>query len=82
MGFTYSKDRRVSFVQRGHNAQKSGLRPGDEIVTINDIPHDRLLEPEVMDSLRMLPENTPLQLKVKRGKEVLDIDYLTFTALR
>ena len=82
LGFTYSKSLRVSFVQRGHNAQKSGLRPGDEIVTINDIPRERLLEPEVMDSLRMLPENTPLQLKVKRGKEVLNIDYLTFTALR
>lgn len=82
LGFTYSKSLRVSFVLRGHNAQKSGLRPGDEIVTINDIPRERLLDSDVMDSLRMLPENTPLQLKVKRGKEVLDIDYLTFTALR
>ncbi len=82
LGFTYSKSLRVSFVQRGHNAQKSGLRPGDEIVTINDIPRERLLDSDVMDSLRMLPEDTPLQLKVKRGKEVLDIDYLTFSALR
>ena len=82
LGFTYSKSLRVSFVQRGHNAQKSGLRPGDEIVTINDIPRERLLDLDVMDSLRMLPEDTPLQLKVKRGKEVLDIDYLTFSALR
>ena len=82
LGFTYSKDRRVSFVQRGHNAHKSGLRPGDEIVTINSIPHDRLLDSKVMDSLRMLPDNTPLYLKIIRGEEVLDIDYLTFSVLR
>ena len=82
LGFTYSKDRRVSFVQRGHNAQKSGLRPRDEIVMINDIPHERLLDSEVMDSLRMLPDNTPLHLKIRRVEEVLDIDYLTFSALR
>ena len=81
LGFTYSKSLRVSFVQRGHNAHNAGLRPGDEIVTINDIPRERLLDLDVMDSLRMLPEDTPLQLKVKRGKEVLDIDYLTFYGL-
>ena len=81
-GFTYSKSLRVSFVQRGHNAHKSGLHPGDEIVTINDIPHDRLLDSDVMDSLRMLPDNTPLYLKIRRGEDVLDIDYLTFSALR
>ncbi|MBR1962614.1 MAG: PDZ domain-containing protein [Alistipes sp.] len=82
LGFTYSKSLRVSFVQRGHNAHKSGLRPGDEIVTINNIPHDRLLESNVMDSLRMLPENTPIHLKIRRGDKVLDINYLTFSALR
>ena len=82
LGFTYSKSLRVSFVARGHNAHMSGLRPGDEIVMINDIPRERLLDSDVMDSLRILPEDTPLQLKVKRGKEVLDIDYLTFSALR
>ena len=38
LGFTYSKSLRVSFVQRGHNAHKAGLHPGDEIVMINDIP--------------------------------------------
>ena len=82
LGFTYSKSLRVSFVQRGHNAHKSGLGPGDEIVTINSIPHDRLLDSKVMDSLRMLPDNTPLYLKIIRGEEVLDIDYLTFSVLR
>ena len=82
LGFTYSKSLRVSFVQRGHNAHKSGLRPGDEIVTINSIPHDRLLDSKVMDSLRMLEDNTLLHLKIIRGEEVLDIDYLTFSALR
>ena len=83
LGFTYSKSLRVSFIQRGHNAHKAGLRPGDKIVTINDIPHDRLLDSDVMDSsLRMLPDSTPLRLKIRRGKEVLDIDYLTFSALR
>lgn len=82
LGFTYSKNLRVSFVRQGHNAHKSGLRPGDEIATINSIPHERLLDSKVMDSLRMLPDNTPLSLKIRRGKEVLDIDYLTFSALR
>ena len=82
LGFTYSKSLRVSFVQRGHNAHKAGLRPGDKIVTINDIPHERLLDSKVMDSLRMLPDNTPLYLKIKRGEENLDINYLTFSALR
>lgn len=82
LGFTYSKSLRVSFVQRGHNAHKSGLRPGDKIVSINGIPHERLLDSEVTDSLRMLPDNTPLYLKIRRGEDVLDIDYLTFSALR
>ena len=82
LGFTYSKNLRVSFVQRGHNAHKSGLRPGDEIVIINDISHDRLLEPDVMDSLRMLPDNTPIHLKIRRGEEALDINYMAFSALR
>ena len=82
LGFTYSKSLRVSFVARGHNAHMSGLRPGDEIMMINDIPHERLLDSEVMDSLRMLPDNTPLHLKIRRVEEVLDIDYLTFSALR
>lgn len=82
LGFTYSKSLRVSFVQRGHNAQKSGLRPRDEIMMINDIPHKRLLDSDVMDLLRMLPDNTPLYLKIRRGEEVLDINYLTFSALR
>lgn len=75
LGFTYSKDRRVSFVQRGHNAHKSGLRPGDEIVMINDISHDRLLESDVMDSLRMLPDNTPLQILLKRNGKDISIEY-------
>lgn len=82
LGFTYSKSLRVSFVARGHNAHKSGLRPGDEIVMINNIPHNRLLESGVMDSLRMLPDNTPMYLKIRREGEVLDIGYLTFSALR
>ena len=82
LGFTYSKSLRVSFVARGHNAHMSGLRPGDKIVSINDIPRDRLLDSKVMDSLRMLPDNTTLYLKIKRGEENLDINYLTFSALR
>lgn len=82
LGFKYSKDLRVSFVARGHNAHMSGLRPGDKIVSINDIPRDRLLDSKVMDSLRMLPDNTTLYLKIKRGEENLDINYLTFSALR
>ena len=82
LGFTYSKSLRVSFVLREHNAHKAGLRPGDEIVTINDIPHERLLELGVMDSLRMLPDNTPMYLKIRREGMVLDVNYLTFSALR
>lgn len=82
LGFVYSRNLRVTFVQRGHNAHKSGLRPGDEIVMINNIPHDRLLESGVMDTLRMLPDNTQIHLKIKRREEILDINYLTFSALR
>ena len=75
LGFTYSKSLRVSFVQRGHNAHKAGLHPGDEIVMINDIPHDKLLELNVMDSLRMLPDNTPLQILLKRNGKDISIAY-------
>ncbi len=82
LGFTYSKSLRVSFVQRGHNAHKAGLRPGDEIVTINSIPHDRLLDSKVMDSLRMLPDNTPLNLKIIRNDKIVEIEYLTLNRLK
>lgn len=82
LGFTYSKSLRVSFVQRGHNAHKSGLRPGDEIVTINSIPHDRLLDSKVMDSLRMLPDNTPLNLKIIRNDKAMKIEYQTLNILK
>ena len=82
LGFTYSKNLRVSFVQRGHNAHKAGLRPGDEIVMINDIPHDRLLELGVMDSLQMLPDNTPLNLKIIRDNTMYEINYLSSAILR
>ena len=75
LGFKYSKDLRVSFVARGHNAHMSGLRPGDEIVMINDIPHERLLESNVMDSLRMLPDNMPLQILLKRNGKDISIEY-------
>ena len=75
LGFTYSKSLRVSFVQRGHNAHKAGLRPGDKIVTINDIPHERLLDSGMMDSLRMLPDNTPLQILLKRNGKDIAIEY-------
>ena len=82
LGFTYSKSLRVSFVQRGHNAHKSGLRPGDKIVSINDIPRDRLLDSKVMDSLRMLPDNTPLNLKIIRNDKAVTIEYHTLNRLK
>lgn len=82
LGFTYSKSLRVSFVQRGHNAHKAGLRPGDEIVMINNMPHDRLLELGVMDSLRMLPDNTPLNLKIIRNDKAMTIEYHTLNRLK
>ena len=82
LGFTYSKSLRVSFVQRGHNAHKAGLRPGDKIVTINDIPHERLLDSGVMDSLRMLPDNTPLNLKIIRNDKAVTIEYHTLNRLK
>ena len=82
LGFTYSKSLRVSFAQRGHNAHKAGLRPGDEIVMINDIPHDRLLELGVMDSLQMLPDNTPLNLKIIRNDKAMMIEYQTLNRLK
>lgn len=82
LGFTYSKSLRVSFVQRGHNAHKAGLRQGDKIVTINDIPHERLLDSGVMDSLRMLPDNTPLNLKIIRNDKAMMIEYQTLNRLK
>lgn len=82
LGFTYSKSLRVSFVQRGHNAHKSGLHPGDEIVTINDIPRDRLLDSDVMDSLRMLPDNTPLNLKIIRNDKDVTMEYHILNRLK
>ena len=82
LGFTYSKSLQVSFVQRGHNAHKAGLRQGDKIVTINDIPHERLLDSGVMDSLRMLPDNTPLNLKIIRNDKAMMIEYQTLNRLK
>ena len=75
LGFTYSKDLRVSFVARGHNAQKAGLKLGDRIESTNGISREKLLDASVMDSLRMLPDNTPLQILLKRNGEDISIDY-------
>lgn len=77
LGFKYSKDLRVSFVARGHNAQKAGLKLGDRIEAINGISREKLLDASVMDSLRTLPDNTPLHLQLKRGGEDVIIEYLS-----
>ena len=81
-GFTYSKDLRVSFIAQNHNAQIAGLKPGDRIETINGMPREKLLDASVMDSLRTLPDNTPLNLQVQRGDTVINIEYTSFCQLR
>ena len=82
LGFKYSKDLRVSFVARGHNAQKAGLKLGDRIEAINGISREKLLDASVMDSLRTLPDNTPLNLQVQRGDTVINIEYTSYCQLR
>ena len=82
LGFTYSKDLRVSFVARGHNAQKAGLKLGDRIESTNGISREKLLDASVMDSLRTLPDNTPLNLQVQRGDTVINIEYTSYCQLR
>ena len=82
LGFKYSKDLRVSFVARGHNAQKAGLKLGDRIEAINGVSRKKLLDASVMDSLRTLPDNTPLNLQVQRGDTVINIEYTSYCQLR
>ncbi len=82
LGFTYSKNLRVSFVEENHNAHKSGLQPGDRIHAINAVPLDRLLHQNVMDSLRMPPDNTPINLQIVRNDTIVEIEYRAFTALK
>ena len=82
LGFTYSKSLRVSFVAQNHNAQIAGLKPGDRIETINGMPREKLLDASVMDSLRTLPDNTPLNLQVQRGDTVINIEYTSYRQLR
>ena len=82
LGFTYSKDLRVSFVAQNHNAQIAGLRPGDKIESINGISREKLLDASVMDSLRTLPDNTPLNLQIQRGDTVINIEYTSYCQLR
>ena len=82
LGFKYSKDLHVSFVARGHNAQKAGLKLGDRIEAINGISREKLLDASVMDSLRTLPDNTPLNLQVQRGDTVINIEYTSYCQLR
>ena len=82
LGFTYSKDLRVSFVAQNHNAQIAGLKPGDRIETINGMPREKLLDVSVMDSLRTLPDNTPLKLKIIRNDKIVEIEYLTLNRLK
>ena len=82
LGFTYSKSLRVSFVAQNHNAQIAGLKPGDRIETINGMPREKLLDVSVMDSLRTLPDNTPLKLKIIRNDKIVEIEYLTLNRLK
>lgn len=82
LGFKYSKDLHVSFVAQNHNAQIAGLKPGDRIETINGMPREKLLDVSVMDSLRTLPDNTPLNLQVQRGDTVINIEYTSYCQLR
>ena len=82
LGFTYSKSLRVSFVARGHNAQKAGLKLGDRIESINGISREKLLVASVMDSLRTLPYNTPLNMQIQRGDTVINIEYTSYCQLR
>ena len=82
LGFKYSKDLHVSFVARGHNAQKAGLKLGDRIEAINGISREKLLDVSAMDSLRALPDNTPLKLKIIRNDKIVEIEYLTLNRLK
>ena len=82
LGFTYSKSLRVSFVAQNHNAQIAGLKPGDRIEAINGMPREELLDVSVMDSLRTLPDNTPLNLQIQRGDTVINIEYTSYCQLR
>lgn len=82
LGFTYSKSLRVSFVAQNHNAQIAGLKPGDRIETINGISREKLLDASVMDSLRTLPDNTPLNLQIQRADTVINIEYTSYCQLR
>ena len=82
LGFKYSKYLRVSFVAQNHNAQKAGLKPGDRVEAINGISREKLLDASVMDSLRTLPDSTPLKLQVKRGDTIVSIEYTTYRHLK
>ncbi len=82
LGFTYSKDLRVSFVAQNHNAQIAGLKPGDRIEAINGMPREKLLDVSIMDSLRILPDNTPLKLKIVRNDKIAMIEYQVLNRLK
>lgn len=82
LGFTYSDKLRVSFIELGHNAQKAGLKPGDMILSINDIPLTELQNITLMDSIRNLPNGTQVRLKISRDDKVLDINYISNLSLK
>jgi hypothetical protein len=67
----------VDNIAEGSPAEEAGLKAGDILVEINQIPAESMIFDRIYYSFRLAP-NEKLPLKVKRGEEVTDLE-LTVT---
>ena len=63
----------VAYVEKGSPVSKAGLKKGDVIVGINDIPVKNTSDAEL--AISDVAVGDTIRLKVKRGRKILEISY-------
>ncbi|MEG1370733.1 MAG: PDZ domain-containing protein, partial [Mucinivorans sp.] len=76
-----NKDKVVTSIERGHNAQKAGLKLGDMVIRINELNLANLTHSN-LDSLRLLKGGHKMKVGILRDGKQSNVEFTTKTTLK